>query len=1073
MLDRVVRLAARSLGVPIAQINLVGSRHRSRAWVGASLDDCPPEISFCQRTVENGELTVLHDIHADPAFASHELVQCDPPARTYAGIPLTAPFGASAAVVGTLCVIDVEPRSFSAAEAAVLNDLARLAETLLAPDGPHPVEVLDGIPDAFFAINDAWEVTYVNERGVALSDRSSGTRSSGNRSSGNRSSGDRSSRTGFSRTGFSRTGSSGNRLSSDVIGAPLWEAVPALDRSDAEARLREARRTGRAVEFDAYDEALNLWVDVYAHPFPHGLSVYVQDVTEQRNREQKLHLFQRAVEEAVEAVMITDAGVEQPGGPRIVYVNPAFEKMTGYRADELIGKTPRILQGAHTNPQVLGRVRMQLEAGEPTVDETVNYRKDGTPFIVQWNMAPVRDSHGRIIYWVSVQHDVTDARVMETALRSERDLLRGIMETSTAAIVLVDLDGAITFANRRAETILGLPRDELLSRSCQDTAWEPTSLSGEPIDLEDLPSRQVINTGEPIHGSTYSIQRNGERRILSVSGAPLTGESGVMRSVVLTIRDVTEQHAQASAAERFGRLMDASVNEVYLFRADTLQFVQVSTGAVNHLGYTAAELREMTPLDLKPMSAEAFEAVLRPLREEETDQLVFETTHRRKDGSTYPVEVHLQLSRTERPPLFTAIVIDVTDRREWEEQQWRATTRVHALHDISRAILSATSPDQIAAAALDRLGRLVSFDRASVVEFDRDSLTGTVLAATGCGVEHTPAGQRLSFDVPRHRKLHPDTYRYVADLAAVDRSPIEALLYEAGIQSYVNIPLSVEGDVIGILSVGAEAPRFFSPDVFDVTREVADMLSVALQKRRYEAEIVAAKEEAEEMNRLKTVFLANMSLEIRTPLTSIIGFAEVIQEDADAAQQFATIIQNSGQRLLHTLNSVLDFAQLESNTFEQTPEAFDLRPRVCTITSEYQAQAREKDISLDCVCPDDPVNVHLDEHVARRIAHNLINNAVKFTDDGHVTVVVRDTDDGAELAVSDTGIGVSDEFLPHLFDEFRQESAGDARTHEGNGLGLTITKRLVDLIGGRLTVTSEKGRGSTFTVLLPSSASEP
>jgi len=229
-----------------------------------------------------------------------------------------------------------------------------------------------------------------------------------------------------------------------------------------------------------------------------------------------------------------------------------------------------------------------------------------------------------------------------------------------------------------------------------------------------------------------------------------------------------------------------------------------------------------------------------------------------------------------------------------------------------------------------------------------------------------------------------------------------------------------------------------------------------------------AKQEAEEMNRLKSVFLANMSHEIRTPLTSILGFADVLDEEIEGeAQRVVEMIRESGHRLKETLTSVLELARLERESAEVSAERCDLVGRVQETLDLMQPQIEGKGLDLQVRVPSTPVYLQADPRVLHRVLTNLVANAIKFTEEGTVRVVVERTDDEAVLKVTDTGIGISEDFLDQIFDEFRQESEGLTRAHEGSGLGLTITQRLVELMGGSIEAESTKGEGSTFTVRLP------
>lgn len=252
-------------------------------------------------------------------------------------------------------------------------------------------------------------------------------------------------------------------------------------------------------------------------------------------------------------------------------------------------------------------------------------------------------------------------------------------------------------------------------------------------------------------------------------------------------------------------------------------------------------------------------------------------------------------------------------------------------------------------------------------------------------------------------------------------------------------------------------------------------------------ELARAKEKAEEMSRLKSAFLANMSHEIRTPMNSILGFSSVLREQLEGSEseEYAAMIESSGKRLLNTINGILDLARIESNRIELHPVSIDLTSELEDILHTLQPLAIQKGIDLRFA----PTNklqhtsIEMDPMCLSQIVNNLVGNAIKFTERGFVEVLadvehmnIRDEKlTGITVYVIDSGIGISEEFIPHIFDEFKQESSGWARDYEGTGLGLTITKRLVDMLGGEISVKSSRGNGATFKVFLPcrvSSAAE-
>jgi len=254
----------------------------------------------------------------------------------------------------------------------------------------------------------------------------------------------------------------------------------------------------------------------------------------------------------------------------------------------------------------------------------------------------------------------------------------------------------------------------------------------------------------------------------------------------------------------------------------------------------------------------------------------------------------------------------------------------------------------------------------------------------------------------------------------------------------------------------------------------------ALERKTRELErqrdaLERAKEEAEAASRAKSTFLANMSHEVRTPLTAILGLADVIRAKSDGNQfdEHIRRIKSAGSRLMDTLSSLLTLAKLEAGNMEVDLEPVAITDETLEVVELFRERAEEKALDLQFSVDRDARDAvaMLDAGALNSALQNLISNAIKFTEQGEVEVsVFRSNHSQPEhlgISVRDTGIGISSEFKPYLFDDFRQESDGLTREHEGSGLGLAITKQLVEAMDGAIEVTSEPGRGSTFTLSFP------
>ncbi len=245
-------------------------------------------------------------------------------------------------------------------------------------------------------------------------------------------------------------------------------------------------------------------------------------------------------------------------------------------------------------------------------------------------------------------------------------------------------------------------------------------------------------------------------------------------------------------------------------------------------------------------------------------------------------------------------------------------------------------------------------------------------------------------------------------------------------------------------------------DVTDTVRYHAE------REARQAAE--AAREEAERMARLQSAFLANMSHEIRTPLTAILGNAEILADEVPAdVRDLAVSIQTGGRRLMETLTSVLDLAQIDAGQMTPRPQAVCAREHLLDAARGVAALAEQKGLTLYADLGDLPT-VSIDPDLLDRALANLLGNAVKFTVEGSVTLRARHDDDRLRVEVEDTGIGIARDAQGHLFDPFHQASDGHARTHEGNGLGLAITRGVAALLGGAVAVESAPGEGARFTL---------
>ncbi|MCP4539648.1 MAG: GAF domain-containing protein [Chloroflexi bacterium] len=300
--------------------------------------------------------------------------------------------------------------------------------------------------------------------------------------------------------------------------------------------------------------------------------------------------------------------------------------------------------------------------------------------------------------------------------------------------------------------------------------------------------------------------------------------------------------------------------------------------------------------------------------------------------------------------------------------------------------------------------------------------------------------------------------------------PTTELAEHVGIETGVYVPLVVRGQVLGVLAI-AQFDKDSMKDQ-DFIEIIGTNLSVALESARLFQEAVETAEELQEMDRLKNQFLANMSHELRTPLNSIIGFSRVILKGIDGPltdmqRTDLEAVYNSGQHLLELINGILDIAKIQAGKMELAFEDTKLHEVVKVVISTAKALVKDKPVELQQSIPQDLPIIRADPRRVRQILTNLVGNASKFTEEGFIRVGVKETPTEVIIAVKDSGIGIPEDKIDTIFEEFTQVDGSSTRAIGGTGLGLSITKHFVDMHGGRIWVNSIVDKGSTFYVALP------
>lgn len=385
---------------------------------------------------------------------------------------------------------------------------------------------------------------------------------------------------------------------------------------------------------------------------------------------------------------------------------------------------------------------------------------------------------------------------------------------------------------------------------------------------------------------------------------------------------------------------------------------------------------------------------------------------------------------------------------------------------------------------LDRAVKVVPGAQAGSLLLRRADARYHFVAAVGYELEPL---SRVSFAEHELERSPDRSLQVVRDFStnqALDQERYEALA-SAGRLAEINVALSVpvfvEGEVEAYLNLdNFEHPEAFDASALEMARTFAGQIGVVLSRLRLENELKAKQEALLEANleltqasRLKSEFLATMSHELRTPLTAVMGFSELLEEELfgplnDKQKQYVHDIYESGQHLLSLINDILDLSKIEAGRLDLQLEPIEVKSVVQSALTVVKERAEKARVRLEQFLPETPPILLADARKLKQILYNLLANAVKFTPQGgRVALCVEQDAREVRFLVEDTGIGIAEEDIAKLFQEFSQLDTSLSRKHEGTGLGLALVKRLVELHGGHVWVTSEVGVGSTFGVALP------
>jgi signal transduction histidine kinase/CheY-like chemotaxis protein len=409
--------------------------------------------------------------------------------------------------------------------------------------------------------------------------------------------------------------------------------------------------------------------------------------------------------------------------------------------------------------------------------------------------------------------------------------------------------------------------------------------------------------------------------------------------------------------------------------------------------------------------------------------------------------------------------------------------QLEALREVDAAVGSSLDLDEVLERIVSNAVRLTNLgfgditlrtDGGSILEYDETSDTFGVRGTFGSSPVQLEELRAITIDRETlvGRCAQADQPLAIPDLAMVERDPFLDLVFQDGWRSVLAVPMLRSDTIIGVLMIRRRGTGEFPPDVIDLLETFAGQSALAIVNARLFRELETKTRELEIASNHKSEFLASMSHELRTPLNAVIGFSEVLLERMfgelnDRQDEYLRDIWNSGRHLLELLNEILDLSKVEAGQMVLEPNTFSVSSALDYTLAMVRERASSHAINVTVDVADDVGTIEADELRFKQVLLNLLSNAVKFTPDGgSVSVHAYREETDLVVTVTDTGVGVPPEDQQRIFESFQQGRRGPAK-EEGTGLGLTLSRRIVGLFGGRMWLDSTVGEGSTFGFSIP------
>ncbi|NQT74035.1 MAG: PAS domain S-box protein [Chloroflexi bacterium] len=763
---------------------------------------------------------------------------------------------------------------------------------------------------------------------------------------------------------------------------------------------------------------------------PIGILGVTRDIAERKQAEESLRESEekyRLVNENADALII----MIDPEG-KYIYANAAHEWIMGYDPDELLGTSPF----DYMHPADVTRMgSIFAEKREHMQSLTFRFKcKDGTYKWMEGNGSLILAGDGELKNALAVLSDVTERIRAEEALRESEEQYRLISENVDALIAMVDTEGKYIYANAAHTWITGYHPEELLGKQSFDYVH--------PEDRDRL-ATMLLEQYEIDTSFLFRYKcKNGSYKWLEGRGSLMKDSAGQLQSALVIVNDITERIRAEEIINQQSHDLSERLKEL-------------------HCLYGISKLTEKADISLEKLVDEIITLI--PYASQYPEITCARVVLNDKELETEGfAETIWKLSSDIKVNGLNMGVLEVcyTEERPVQDEGPFLKEERELVDAISKELGGFVERKLTAEALKESEGRL---------RIILDSiLTGVALidAETHTIIDVNPIAAEL-IGLPKEEIIGHTCHKFICP-AEVGKCPITDLGQK--IDKSERVLINASGESIPVMknvtSLTVNGRGLVIDSFIDIT-----------ERKKVEEALLVAKEAAESASHAKSDFLASMSHEIRTPMNAILGMADLLVETPlnTEQQQYVHVFQSAGENLLGLINDVLDISKIESGHLELENIEFDLTDLLDGLSQIMAIRAHAKEIELGYyIAPDVPTRLEGDPTRLRQVLTNLLGNAIKFTDNGGVFVEVKNANIKPQkskkqqarlmFTVNDTGTGIPADKLESVFEEFTQADSSTTRQHGGTGLGLTISKQLVELMGGRIWIESEPGKGSTFYV---------